>query len=215
MRRPFKKLGDLMFENFGWKVLSLGAAVVIWALVASEPEVTTFTTVRPEYVHMPEDLEIGAEPVSVVQLELQGPSGELRGVGDGLRAAVVIDVGGVGPGLHTFTIGERNLRVARRVRLVRANPPEVSLNFEPHAERTVPVEVRWSGPRAAQYQVQPSRIGIEGPSSHVARIMAAITDPVDLTRMAGSVSRLNLSIAPEDSYVRFKSTAQVTLEIGK
>ncbi|HJZ97769.1 MAG TPA: hypothetical protein VKE70_14765 [Candidatus Solibacter sp.] len=215
MRRPFKKAADLVFQNFGWKVLSLGAAVVIWALVASEPEVTTFTSVRPEYVHMPADLEIGAEPVSTVMLELQGPSAELRGVGDGLRAAVVIDAGGVGPGLHTFTISDRNLRGTRRVRLVRANPPDVSLYFEPHAERTVPVEVRWSGPRAAQYRVQPSRIGIQGPSSHVARVMAAITDPVDLSRMAGSAARLNLSIVPEDSFVRFKSAAQVTLEIGK
>src|SRR5215468_5496485 len=116
MMRPFKKAADLVFQNFGWKVLSLGAAVVIWALVASEPEVTTFTSVRPEYVHMPADLEIGAEPVSTVMLELQGPSAELRGVGDGLRAAVVIDAGGVGPGLHTFTISDRNLRVTRRVR---------------------------------------------------------------------------------------------------
>ena len=36
----------LVFHNFGWKLLSLAVAVVLWALVASEPELSTFATVR-------------------------------------------------------------------------------------------------------------------------------------------------------------------------
>ena len=57
-------------------------AVVIWALVASEPELSTFATVRLEYKNLPDDLEISSDPVSSVVLELRGPSGELRGVGE-------------------------------------------------------------------------------------------------------------------------------------
>src|SRR5215467_2763638 len=135
MRRPLQRFGEAIFQNAGWKLLSLAIAVVIWALVASEPEMATFTTVRLEYKNMPEDLEISSEPAQNVVLELKGPSGELRG--DGLRPAVVIDVGGVGPGLHTFVVADRNVRLPRGVRLVRSAPPEVTIGFEPHAERTV------------------------------------------------------------------------------
>jgi hypothetical protein len=213
MTRPLKKLGEAVFHNLGWKLASLAVAVVIWALVASEPEMATFVTVRLEFKNMPEDLEISSEPVESVQLELKGPSGELRG--DGLRPAVVMDVGGVGPGVHTFTIGDRNVRLARGVRLVRAKPAEVTLGFEPHAERTVPVQVRWAGEPPSKFRVRPQNIGIEGPSSHVARIAAAVTDPVDLSRMPGSAVRVNLITAPEDAYVRFRSTAQATVEVGK
>jgi len=213
MMRPLQRFGEAIFQNLGWKLISLATAVVIWALVASEPEMATFTTVRLEYRNMPEDLEISSEPSQNVVLELQGPTGELRG--DSLRPAVVIDVGGVGPGQHTFTIGDRNVRLARRVRLLRATPPEVTLGFEPHAERTVPVQVRWTGAEPSQFRVRPQTVGIEGPASHVARIAAAVTDPIDVSRLPGSAVKVNLIPAPEDSYVRFRSVAQAVVEIAR
>jgi len=79
---------QLVFHNLWWKLLSLAIAVVLWALVASEPELYEFATVRLEYRNLPDDLEISSDPVSSVSLELRGPSGELRGVGDGIRPAV-------------------------------------------------------------------------------------------------------------------------------
>jgi hypothetical protein len=213
MRRPLKRFGSVIVQNAGWKLLSLAIAVVIWALVASEPEMATFSTVRLEYRNMPDDLEISSEPAENVVLELKGPSGELRG--DGLRPAVVIDVGGVGVGQHTFTIADRNVRLPRGVRLVRATPAEVTLGFEPHAERTVPVQARWAGAEPSRFRVQPQAVGIEGPASHVARIAAAVTDPIDVSRMTGSAVKVNLIPAPEDSYVRFRSATQAVVEVGK
>ena len=41
MIRPFKWIRDLLFQNLVWKLLSLAIAVAIWALVATEPELTT------------------------------------------------------------------------------------------------------------------------------------------------------------------------------
>jgi hypothetical protein len=36
-------------RNVGWKLLSLGAAVVLWISVASEPELATLHSVPVEY----------------------------------------------------------------------------------------------------------------------------------------------------------------------
>ena len=72
-----------MFQNIGWKLLSLAIAVVIWALVATEPELATFATVRLEYKNLPEGLEISSDPVSSVVARIARPSGELRGAGRG------------------------------------------------------------------------------------------------------------------------------------
>ena len=132
MSHPLKRTAGVIFQNFGWKLLSLAVAVVIWALVASEPELATFATVRLEYKNMPEDLEISSDPVETVVLELRGPSGELRG--DAMRPAVVLDLAGVTRGPRTFTIGDGNIRLARRVRLVRSIPPAVHLKFEPRKQ---------------------------------------------------------------------------------
>ena len=135
----------LVFHNFWWKLLALVSAVVLWALVASEPELSEFATVRLEYRNLPDDLEISSNPVTSVSLELRGPSGELRGVGDSIRPAVVLDMSDVQPGERTFTIGQGNVQLARGVRLVRSIPSEVRFLFERRLVRFVPVLVRIAG----------------------------------------------------------------------
>src|SRR5438105_5930299 len=106
-----------MTENFGWKVLALAVAFVLWALVASEPELSTFVTVPLAYKNLPDDLEISGEPVNSISLELRGPAGELRSLGEtgGLRPAVVIDMTGVEQGERTYSIGDGNVRLLRGV----------------------------------------------------------------------------------------------------
>jgi len=212
MRHLLKRLPSILVHNIWWKLLSLVIAVVIWALVASEPELATFTTVRLEYNHLPEDLEISSEPVSTVVLELKGPSGELRGTGEGMKPAVVLDVSGEGPGMHTFTIGDGNVRLARGVRLVRAIPAEVRLQLEPRGQRMVPVYVRWTGPPAAAYKVVPPSIGIEGPRSRVDRVTAVVTDPLDLSGLTPP-ARIKVNVAVDDPYIRFQRPPQVIVEV--
>src|ERR1700720_3763362 len=106
MMRAVKLIGALLFENLAWKLLALAVAVVIWALVASEPELATFATVRLEYKNLPDDLEISSDPVTSVVLELRGSSGVLRGIGESLRPAVVLDMAAVQPGQRTFMVGD-------------------------------------------------------------------------------------------------------------
>ena len=131
MKRAKWLLG-LVTHNFGWKMLSLAIAVVIWALVASEPEISTFATRAggvQEPARGPGDQ---LRPVTTVKLELRGPSGELRGAGRRRRAPRG-DSGHVAacrPGERTFPIGDGNVRLARGVHLVRAIPSEVRFHFE-------------------------------------------------------------------------------------
>jgi YbbR domain-containing protein len=207
----------LVFHNFGWKLLAIAIAVVLWALVASEPELSEFATVRLEYRNLPDDLEINSDPVNSVSLELRGPSGELRGVGNGIQPAVVLDMSDVQPGERTFTIGAGNVKLARRVRLVRSIPSEVRFIFERRMVRSVPVVVRTSGQgqngyTVAHQSVAPDQLEIAGPGSRVARIAAAVTDPVDLSSVVGtSTFRVNAFV--DDSFVRFQTSPQVVVTV--
>ena len=212
------KFQSLLFENFGWKVLSLAAAVALWWLVASEPELAGFATVRLEYKNLPDDLEISSEPVGSITLELQGPSGVLRGVGDGgLQPAVVLDMSDVQPGERTFAISRSNVQLSRGVRLVRAIPSEVHFAFEKRLAREVPVKARITGAGkngylVAKSQVTPATIRIVGPASRVARIHSVTTDPVDVSAVYGSQEfRVNAFI--DDPSVRFENSPQVTVTV--
>lgn len=214
MKRVLKWMLGLVFQNFGWKLLSLAVAVALWALVASEPELATFATVRPEYKNLPDEIEISSDPAGSVVLELRGPSGEL---GEGVRPAVVLDMSGAQPGERTFTIGDGNVKLARGVHLVRAIPSQVRFQFEERAARSVPIRVRFAGEgqkgySVAHYAIVPERLRIIGPASHVARVTAAVTDPVDVS-LASSSSEFRVNAFVEDSFVRFESSPQVTVNV--
>jgi len=214
--RPFKWIRDLLFQNLGWKLLSLAIAVVIWALVATEPELTTMANVRLEYKNLPEGLEISSEPsASSIELELSGPAGALRGMGEANHPAVVIDMSGAASGEHTFSIGDRNVKVMRGVRLVRAIPSGVRFHFEPRRMNTVPVHVRFlgeghNGYAVAEYHVDPPEMEITGPASRVARIAAVVADPIDLANTTGT-AQFHVNVFTEDSFVRFQNTPEVVV----
>jgi YbbR domain-containing protein len=207
----------LIFQNFWWKVLALSIAVVLWALVANEPELSTFATVRVEYKNLPDDLEISSiEPVGTITLELHGPSGELRDLGNG-RPAVVLDMSAVSPGQRTFPISERNVNLARGVHLVRAIPSEARFTFERRLVRNVPVRVRFSGEGSDGYvvarnQIKPPQLTIIGPESRVRAISSVATDPVDVSNAIGS-SEYHVNAFAGDPYVRFQGSPQVTVDV--
>jgi len=210
-------------DHFGWKVLALVIAVVIWALVASEPELSAFVNVRLEFKNLPEDEVISSEPVTTIALELRGPSGELRGVNFGpaaegaMRPAVILDMAGVQPGEHTFAIGDGNVRLPRGVHLVRALPSEVRLDFERRAQRVVPVAPRFSGEGdngylVSQFTIDPDKLEIGGPASHVERVTLAVTDPIDVSSVVGT-SQFRVNAYVDDPFVRFLESPQVTVSV--
>jgi hypothetical protein len=206
-------------ENFGWKVLALLIAVLLWILVASEPELSTFVTVPLAYKNLPDDLEISADPVNSISLELSGPSGELRGLGEtgGIRPAVILDMSGVQPGERTFPIGDGNVHLARGVRLIRAIPSEARFEFERKLVRSVPVAPRFTGEGAngyvvAHFSVDPDMLQVAGPATRVTRIVSVVTDRVDVSNVVGT-SEFRVNAFVEDPYVRFVGSPQVTVVV--
>jgi len=212
-----KRVLRLVTYNFGWKLLALASAFVIWVLVASEPELSTFTTVRLEYRNLPDNLEISSAPAETVTLELRGPAGELRGTGDNRRPGVMLDMSNVMPGRRTFTIGDGNVSLPRGVRLVRAIPSEVPFEFERRLSRNVPVQIHFSGLGANGYivsnaTVSPSELTIEGPASRVSRIMSVSTDPVNVSSVVGT-AEFHVNAFVSDPYVRFEGSPQVVVTV--
>ena len=90
-------------------------------------------------------------------------------------------------GERTFSIGDRNVKVVRGVRLVRAIPSEVRFRLRAAAD----AHGAGARPRSSakgrtatssqSYHVDPPEMEITGPRSRVARITSVVADPVDLS----------------------------------
>jgi YbbR domain-containing protein len=218
MTRFLKATFRLIFQRAGWKLLSLAAAFAIWALVASEPELSTFTSTQVEYKNLPSDLEIASNPVTTVLLELHGPSGELQGLGgEAVHPQIILDMSTATPGEHTYPIGDGVVKLPRGVRLVSALPAQVRFNFETRDARDVPVRVRFVGEGhngyfVAAQTVTPAALRIEGAASHVAAANEVVTDPVDVSDVVGTATfRVNAFVG--DPFVRIITPPQVNVTV--
>ena len=207
---------SLVTHNPGWKLLSLAIAVVVWGVVANEPELSTFTTVGVEYKNLPDELEISSDPVSSVKLELHGPQGELPGVGVSVRTPqLVLDMATVQPGERTFTVGSGNLQLGRSVKLVRAIPAAVRFHFERRARHAVKVTPRFTerpGYVVSNFSVTPDALDVIGPASRVARVELLLTDPVNVPAQAGTFN-FDVNAFQEDPFVRFRDEPRVTVSV--
>jgi hypothetical protein len=216
MKNPAAWALRLVIHNLGWKLLSLLIALAIWALVASEPELSTFATARIDFQNLPDNLELGSPPITSIVLELRGPADELGGLGDsGQHPSIILDMAGTTPGEHTYPISPGNVRVPRGVRVERITPSEARFRFERSLQRMVPVSVNFVNQgrndyRVSQVSVEPPQLEIAGPQGHVERVRSVQTDPVDVTSATGATSvRVNAYV--DDSFVRFQSSPQVTV----
>ncbi|HXI40376.1 MAG TPA: CdaR family protein [Bryobacteraceae bacterium] len=203
-------------RNIGWKLLSLGAAVLLWMSVASEPELATLHSVPVEYKGVPDDLEITSDFVENVVLETRGPAGRLRDMREA-RSAVVLDFSSVlQPGQRTFTIEPSNVSLPRGIQLVRVIPAQLRFRFERRIVREVPVEVRFTDPRdgyaVASYEVTPAKLTIIGPESSVERTTSVVTDRINIGGVL-STSQFRVNCFLSEPLVRFQSPSQVTVRV--
>ncbi len=206
----------ILTHNIGWKLLSLGVAVLIWILVASEPELSTLRTVPVEYKGAPDDLEVSSEVRENVTIETRGPAGRLRDMPDA-RAAVVLDFSSVHePGVRTFDIDARNVSLPRGIQLVRVIPAQLTFTFEHRSTRDVPVEVRLSAPHPGYVVVTavaiPPKLGVVGPASAVRHTETLETDPVDISGVVGRAQYRVNTYLPE-RLERFQSSSHVTVQV--
>ena len=202
-----KGLFNLITRNFGWKLLSLAIAVVVWGVVANEPELSSFVTAGVEYSNLPDDLEISSDPVSSVKLELRGPSGQLRGIGEGgaLPRSHPGHVEGAAWRPHFSDRRQRRQNGrAGSIWCVRSRP-KCGFGFERRAMRTLKVTPRFrerEGYEVSGFTVTPDAVAIAGPASHVALVDTVLTDQVNVPARAGTFE-YPVNTFVDDPFVRF------------
>jgi len=208
---------ELITRTAVWQLFALLVSLLLWLTFARDPEVGTFVSVPVEYRGMPDDLEIGSDLVGSVSIDLRGPSAKIENF-NAAKSAVVLDFSDIHkPGERTFQIDERNTNLPTGMRLVRAIPAQIRLQFEQRTRQDVPVQVRFSGAapkgyQVARYEAAPTELTIVGPASHVKKIEYAVTDPIDVAAVVGeSEFRVNAFVG--DPHVRFEKPAKISVKV--
>ncbi len=205
-------------SNLRWKILALAGATLLWIAVNRETEFTASARAALEFKNLPEGFEISSTPPPFVTLRIHGPSARLRP--ETLAGlTVVLDCSSIGrPGLHTFSIGRAEVRRPFGIVFEAAIPSQVQLGFERTVSRSVRVSPAYLRPpppgyRIASYRIDPPSVVVAGPESHVQRVEAVDTDPIDLSASVGR-TEVHLPAHVPDPLVRLDpSTPLLTYKV--
>lgn len=215
-------------SNFRTLLLALILALAVWisAVTSADPdEIRTLSNIPLEVVGQAPALVNTHELPAEVEVTLRAP----RSVWERLTAQensvqAILDLSGLGSGEYTVNIQPRIL--VHPVQIVLYNPTAVTVQLEPIATRTLPIEPSLSGQTATGYQagevlLDPKQVTISGPESIVKQVdgarvlfnLAGTRESIDqflgiqIVDARNSVVR-GLSISPESARLTIPVTQQ-------
>lgn len=183
-------LNDLLFADWGLKLLALAITLGLWFAVTGQRVPTTARLRKvPLFFVLPNEMEISNEPRDEVDLTLRGNKRVL----DAIKASdlsLSYDASSYRPGERVVQLSPNNITLqlpvgtsAEDVTIERIEPGSVPLRLERRIERELEVEPRLEGKLPEGFeltgtQVLPARVRVRGPESHVNALERASTETI-------------------------------------
>lgn len=207
------------FRHFGLKLFSIALAALIWLLVSGEQIVERALRIPLEFTNLPAQLELVGDTPDMVDVRVRGSSGTLSRTAAGELVAV-LDLRSARPGQRLFHVTGDDVRAPFGIEVVQIAPSNVSIMFEESATKIVPVVPELDGEPSDGYivgtvEADPATVEVAGPTSAVARLTEATTEPVSVTGASATITDV-VNIGVSDPLVRLLSpaSAQVTVTIA-
>ncbi|MCB9600511.1 MAG: hypothetical protein H6721_25865 [Sandaracinus sp.] len=209
---------EWLTRNLGLKVVSLGTAIALFALVRGAEDAQM--TVDVPIIMTPPSAESGKMLVSDlpdrVRLFLQGSRSQLNGMRTDLMS-VTVDL--TDTSLHYYYFADDQFELPAGVRINRIAPASFPLDWADRIERRVPVQAQLVGTPpdglmlAASPRVEPVEVRVVGPAERVAEMRVVMTQPLDLAGLVeGSHSR-RIPLERADDHVTYEPDQSVRVEL--
>jgi len=221
-------LYDLLFADWGVKLLALAITLGLWLAVTGQRVPTTARLRKvPLFFVLPSDMEISNEPRDEVDLTLRGSKRVL----DAIKVndvSLSYDASSYKPGERVVQLSPGNITLqlpdgvtSEGVTIERIEPGGVPLRLEPRVERTLEVEPRLEGKLPEGYELfgaqsLPARVRVRGPESHVNALAKAPTETILLGDRRESFTATQIAIDIEDrKLVALDTVVDVIVKIGE
>lgn len=195
-------LGEVFFNNFGYKLASLAIAVSLWAVVQEEQDVEENAQVFL-HIKVPEKMVLLSRPPVYASVKLVGPRKRLKSA-DERSLEISIDLSGNGPGDVNINLADRFIRnLPADVTVADISPSGLQLGLDRKVEKLLPVELKTRGEAAEGYYVsetilEPSELLLEGAAGELEGMAAIPTEVLDLSGLkAGRTAVLRLDFGDD------------------
>ena len=208
-------------KNPGLKLVSIVLATGVWYMITkTERDAERIIEVPVSLRKIPDQLTLTNPPTKAVSVTLRGPRTILDNVDD-RKERIQLVLSGLQPGDNRVDLTGQMLNpdLARSLKVVRFDPPSLTLRADRRQMRRLPVKVDLAGSPALGYTVAsstvtPEMVEVTGPATMLEDLKHVTTEPIDLRGADGPLQR-NVLLERVDSALTFVPDAvqvHVTLE---
>lgn len=179
------KVRNLLFDNWGIKLVSLALSLSLWLYVTSKGKTEMTLTVPLELRNIPQNMAIVGNVTGALEVRVQGRERALRDIMTGEKVAGVLDLSLARFGENSMRISPDDIRRPPGVTIMHLSPAEVKIKLESLVRKTFALQpvlhgTPASGYRLARITVSPPRITVEGPESLMTALDRLQTMPIDI-----------------------------------
>jgi YbbR domain-containing protein len=216
-------LHALFLEDWTLKLLALLITLGLWYAVTttSAPATKRQPGVQLDFI-LPDNVEIGNEPLDKVDVTLEGSRGKLAELNTGSLVARA-DVTNLKPGDRFVRLSDKNVKMdlPEGVRILEITPRSLTLHLETVVEREVPVEARFEGELPEGFkrlgvEITPASVRVRGPESHVRDVEKAFTETISLAGQRESIKLPQIAVdIPDRKVAPLEPNVSVRVEIAE
>ena len=212
LRSKLKVLG----ENKGLKMLSILLALTLFLLSRQQNIEVRLNDVPIQFQGLPPGHEILDDGEQRVSVRLFGPEDLVRRLNSN-QITVVAHLQHKDPGERVVQLHPEDVVRPPRVKVSQIFPPNIRLQIERTAERSVPIRPRTEGALAPGVEVYdvtvtPSQIHLEGPESQLNELQDVSTESINLAGHDTSFSKL-VDVETLHPSIRIKTREQIRLTV--
>ncbi len=218
MKRSFKRW---LVRDWKLKLVSLFLALGLWLIIVPSEKMYSekALTIPLEMRNIPAGLEIVEQQVEKIDITLRAPNRLLDEIGpSGLVARIDLDRASVLQ--QEYPLNESMIAVPPGAEVIKIAPNKVTIKLERTGEATIDVHPTLRGKvsqgfRIALTEIEPASVRVRGPESRVRGKEAAVTAPIDLSRLTEStVFEVDIILPrPELRLVSLQTSARVTVHV--
>ena len=193
-------LRNMLVENWGIKLVSLGLSLMLWFYVTSKGKTEMTLTVPLELRSIPQNMAVVGDVASSLEVRVQGQERVLRDITTGKKVVGILDLSLTKEGENVVRLSPDDITRPSEVAVTHMSLSEVKVKLEPLIRKTFRLKPVVHGAPASGYRlksivINPPKITVEGPSSVVKRLDSLQTMPIDIQ---GATE--NMSIEPKIDY---------------
>jgi YbbR domain-containing protein len=215
-------LRRLFLKDWNLKLLALAITLGLWFAVTGQrtPVTRRFRGVQLNF-QLPDNMEISNDSLAEIDLTLTGEGRDLDLINArDLTATIDITDRRSGERVVQLTPGRLKMDLPNSVRLERIEPGAIQLRLEPTLERELEVEAKLEGKLPDGYGLQkvtvnPPKIRVRGPASHVNALTKASTETISLDGRKESFNAQQIDIdIPDQKVVVLNAVVDIFVEIA-